>query len=101
MMLVAKPKDPAYSSTCDRVFDKMEHVRLTTAFKPEESNHDRGAFVAINDGIHGGQGAAAPHRLNTGPHAPLMKQLREDPDVVRLAGYQSSKSVVQCTECRC
>lgn len=89
MFLVGKPNDPTFDASATRAFEKLERCRKQTTFKPSESQHNRGHFVAINDGIYHGQGSKAPHRLNTGPHAPMLKELREDPDIKRLAAVAS------------
>lgn len=68
----------------------MESAASNEVFSPEEQDHKRGRFPAINDGIYHGQGSAAPHRLANG-HEEMTAKLRENVHINRMATFASGE----------
>lgn len=58
-------------------------------FEPEERQHRRGNFPAINVGITHGKGSPVPTNLANQGHQELVERLLADAGVKRLAAFAS------------
>ncbi|KAF6762167.1 hypothetical protein DFP72DRAFT_597917 [Ephemerocybe angulata] len=60
-------------------------------FPAKKLVHKRGKdFGALNTGILWGQGPTEPYNLNNGRYNQLLEDLKANPDIIRLATFQSS-----------
>ena len=93
------PFDDGYIEACTRICDFIKTELEKNQFHPKEQHHSRGDFVAINFGISQGNGKGEGTRLSEGQHAGLIRRMRNNPDIQRIASFQDSAcSVSGCNE---
>ena len=83
------PDDPSYNTAANRAFDLV--MQLSSSVTPSGA-HRRGAFPAINFGLHHGQGLKAPQAIKLNKTAAaVVNTLVSSPDIQRLAHFDSGK----------
>ncbi|TFK59977.1 hypothetical protein BDN72DRAFT_779999, partial [Pluteus cervinus] len=94
-ILVGAPEDSSWDSVISRCEEVMIRVRdsglKADVFTRDHQQHRRGNFVAVPLGISHGGGRAEPGNFYHPPkRLEIVEPLIQDPDMTRLAGFQSS-----------
>ncbi|KAI0258465.1 hypothetical protein BC834DRAFT_812782, partial [Gloeopeniophorella convolvens] len=87
-----RPEAAAWGAACSRLADRFERLRREASRRAEGSRcvHRRGDFAAVSFGVSYGGGQRHPMNLRaTGRRARVVRELRGDGDLRRLAGFAS------------
>lgn len=88
-------KDPSYRIDCETAFrtisDEGELALLRGLFTVAERNHRRGKFAAVNFGVFHGNGTGGAVNLKNGDHDPMIRRLRGNKAIQRLATFGSGE----------
>lgn len=90
-VLAGMPADPTYVASAASVYEKYKAAGESEVFKTKERVHRRGLFPALPFGISYGNGQTVPARLSTEGHSKLVKTLRGDKNLERIASYADGK----------
>ncbi|KAF9549163.1 hypothetical protein CPC08DRAFT_648268 [Agrocybe pediades] len=90
LVCAGRPNDSSYDESARKACEALLREASATTFRREEINHKRGVYPVVNAGITYGNGPIEPIRLNNGKHADVVERLLENPDVKRLAHFQSA-----------
>lgn len=88
-------KDPSYRTDCGTafltIFEEGELALLRGSFTDAERNHRRGKFPAVNFGVFHGNGTGGAINLKNGDHDPMIRRLRGNQAIQRLATFGSGE----------
>ncbi|KAF6743090.1 hypothetical protein DFP72DRAFT_828982, partial [Ephemerocybe angulata] len=88
---VGQPDDPLYVFSMHNAYQKIYQAGRKAPWKPAEVHHKRGdKFGALNIGVLMGHGPTQPYNLRNGVHEPMLEELIADPDIIRMATFQSA-----------
>ncbi|KAI0055932.1 hypothetical protein BV25DRAFT_1921411, partial [Artomyces pyxidatus] len=85
-VLAGRPKTGDWQGTCTRAYDSLDKVRESLRL-PDDVQHRRGRYPSVNVGISYGRGQKQPMNL---PTPEPVRQLLQDADVRRIAGFANS-----------
>lgn len=88
-VLVGQPRGGAYLDAACRCHRAILEEGRREHFEPEEQQHRRGNFPAINIGITHGMGLPVPTNLVNEGHREMVERLLADADIKRLATFAS------------
>ncbi|KAF6742283.1 hypothetical protein DFP72DRAFT_781793, partial [Ephemerocybe angulata] len=88
---VGRPDDPLYMLSMNHAYEKIYQAGRKAPWKHAEVHHKRGdEFGALNVGVLMGHGPTRPYNLRNGVHEPMLEELLADPDIERMATFQSA-----------
>ncbi|KAF8054678.1 hypothetical protein FPV67DRAFT_1439646, partial [Lyophyllum atratum] len=95
VILAGMPSDPSWPAVVAAVENAMANARLrgeaSGAFTSDQMDHRRGRFIALAVGVSHGGGQPEPQNLVHSPETgEILDSLLDDPNIQRLAGFQSS-----------
>ncbi|KAF7441210.1 hypothetical protein PC9H_001559 [Pleurotus ostreatus] len=83
------PRGDGWKDVAAGCAEVIENTRSKCTFQPNQLNHRRGRFPALAVGISYGFGQPRPMRLQNAPNTKVLNELMQNPDVKRVAGFQS------------
>ncbi|KAF8054768.1 hypothetical protein FPV67DRAFT_1460189 [Lyophyllum atratum] len=95
-VLVGRPDDESYAAAATQAYDALSRFAQDANFTAAERKHRRGAFPAVNVGVHHGKGTPQPMWVTDDARSEGVDALLNDPAIQRLAAFGSSSFRMWC-----
>ena len=92
-VLCSPPDQGSYPQAGEAVLDPILREGNAAYFKDDERRHRRGEFPALNFGVTHGNGTTEPINLNNDNHDAMIRRIRANPEVQRVAKFASGALV--------
>lgn len=90
--LCSPPDQASYIQAGGAILDVILQEGKSAPFTSAERHHRRGKFPALNFGVMHGFGTTQPINLDNGGHDAMVRRLRANPDIQRVAKFASGAS---------